>query len=212
MMPLMETKLKTIFSYVNNWLRFAEEKNAALIVLNGGLLLALISLMGKDVEIPFFIHNNIFYYRLTFFYLLNFVLFSAFGLMISLMSFLPQTKVIINTKEEKIKESDNLIFYSHIAKYDADEYLSKLHDLLEIENESSKYELAYANQIITNSKIATSKYLHFQVALWFTISSIFTPIIGYILFLLLDNTNKINKVIILIIYLSLIIIFHGVIY
>lgn len=211
-MTLMETKLKTIFSYVNNWLRFAEEKNAALIVLNCGILLALISLIGKDVEIPSFINNNIFYYRLTFFYLLNFVLFSAFGLMISLMSFLPQTKVIINTKEEKIKESDNLIFYTHIAKYDADKYLSKLHDLLEIENESSKYELAYANQIITNSKIATSKYLHFQVALWFTISSIFTPIIGYILFLLLDNTNKINKVIILIIYLSLIIIFHGVIY
>ena len=206
----METKLKTIFSYVNNWLRFAEEKNAALIVLNGALLLALISLMGKNVEIPSFIHNNIFYYRLTFFYLLNFVLFSAFGLMISLISFLPQTKVIINSKEEKIKDSDNLIFYSHIAKYDADKYLSKLHNILE--TESSKYELAYANQIITNSKIAAFKYLHFQVALWLTISSIFTPIIGYILFLQLDATNKINKIIILIIYLFFIIIFHGVIY
>ncbi|AKB85984.1 Pycsar system effector family protein [Methanococcoides methylutens] len=208
----MEKNLETIYSYVNNWLRFAEEKNAALIILNGGILFALISLKGMNLTIPSFISNNPLYYKLTIFYLLNFVLFSAFALLISLMSFLPQLNVIYNTDSGTIEDSDNLLFYSHIAKYKADIYLSKLHDLLETGNEYSKYELAYANQIITNSKIAMNKYEHFKVALWFTISSIFSPIMGYFLFYLLDSHNQKTKVSLLIVYAILSFIFYEVIY
>ena len=197
----MEDELKYIFSNVINWLRFAEEKNAALIALNGGILFATISLISKNTNIISFISADNLYSKLALFYSYNFILFVISGLLIALLSFLPQTKVIGKFVSDSPKDDDNLLFYSHIMRYDAKKYLSKLSDSHNQESKTySKSELDYADQIVINSCIATYKYLHFRVALWFTISAILSPVMGYILFFILDSTNKKIKLSILLMY------------
>lgn len=43
-------------------------------------------------------------------------------------------------------------------------------------SENYTLELAYSNQIVVNSKIAYIKFKQFDVAIWFTVTALITPI------------------------------------
>lgn len=46
----LDKKLDTIFKNVNDWLKFAEQKNAALLVLNVGLIWGISRVLPNNVE------------------------------------------------------------------------------------------------------------------------------------------------------------------
>ena len=160
----LDKKLDTIFKNVNDWLKFAEQKNAALLVLNVGLIWGVSRVLPTNVEIE----------RLN--YWLNFIGYASLILsaIACIISFMP----VLNNcwfSQGKRKKSDNCLFFGDIAKYDAESYIQLLISKFpESTIKVSSFDLDYAYQITNNAKIALTKYK------WFGVSSKIT-ILGSVL-------------------------------
>lgn len=145
--------LQQILDNVNNWLHFAEAKNAAIIAFNIAVLAALV---GSDLSKAFE------------------PLFSAIviGLMISIMysilSFKP-INIKLN-KTEKANIEENLIHFAYIASLDCDEYIKKLYGYYWGEtnidvNTVPRLEIDYCKEIVENSRITMKKQYYFKISL-----------------------------------------------
>lgn len=176
----MTDELKDIFDNVNNWLKFAEAKNATMTAGNGLVIFGVSKLiLMKDLNI-----NE---------YLLYYIYFSLFmmtlSFVVALISFMPNVKLpsyIFNNNEKK---ANNLLFFGSIMEYNEDNYLRDLKDTLGLENDNykkNKINQMYANQIIINSKIAMKKYKLFNMSLHFTLVAILSPIL-YLFFRLFND-------------------------
>lgn len=150
---ILEKRLK----HVNDWLQFAEKKNATLIALNIGIIWGLSRSLDKyDVA------------GMT-----NLVLISVgvvlliASIFVCVYSFLPVLKKDWITHETEASLNDNSLYFGDIAKYSSDEYLKLLKQRYEIKN----YKLIhahkdYSEQIVVNSKIAKHKFDMFSIAAW----------------------------------------------
>lgn len=182
----MVSTLKDIFENVNNWLKFAEAKNATLLAGNGILIFGILKTIQKlDMNI----------YLLYYIYFCI-VLFSL-SLIISLISFIPKVKIPSFLLSKETKESDNLLFYGDILKYNEKSLLIKLEEVIsknEDKEVSKKFKTMYAQQIIINSKIARNKFLFFDIAIKFTLAGIVSPIVYFLFihFFLEKEVSKIN--------------------
>jgi hypothetical protein len=97
--------------------------------------------------------------------------------MISLMSFLPRLRVPWSLPKKRIDDSDNLLFFGHIANYTVEGYLSALAKSFETGAAiPSKLEKYYAEQIIINSQISLYKFRCFTLGIWLTLSAFLTPL------------------------------------
>jgi hypothetical protein len=167
----MKSELKYIFSNVNEWLKFAETKNAALIVFSASIILAILTNITNNINI------------ILKYYIIICLIFQIISLIISLISFYPTIKIShILCKRNEISEKDNLLFYGNIFKYDEKMYLKSIFND-KVEN-TTRFELDLAKQIIINSNITLKKYKFFKLSLWFSISGIVTPIGGFLILLL----------------------------
>lgn len=152
-------KLDGILKNINEWLKFAEQKNAALLVLNCGLAWGVARLLAKQQDL-----SSIANFLNSFGYI--FVTASAIA---CLISFIPILQIPWFKAGEK-KHSDNCIFFGHIAKYKNKEYLTLLSKKLGEERQNfNDFELDLASQIVTNSEIALKKYKQFTLSSWLTI-------------------------------------------
>ncbi|MFA0630352.1 Pycsar system effector family protein [Vibrio sp. 10N.222.49.A3] len=151
---LIEEKLSAVFSNVNDWLKFAEQKNAALLVLNGGVVWGVTRVLSK-VDIL----ETISYWSA----LIGYILLVCSAL-ICIISFLP----VLDEKwfkPEEIKTTDNCFYFADIAKYSKSEYLVLLSEKLEMSNyKASPFEIDLSSQVITNAEIALDKYKKFKLA------------------------------------------------
>jgi hypothetical protein len=186
----MEDTLKDILLNVNEWLKFAEAKNAALIALNlGSIFGATTTITQSQHEIP----------QLILYYLYSFILLNGLGLFISLFSFWPQfheetlgKKIEDIVFPKKLRVKPSLLYYGLIRDYDPDMYLAKLCEFCKKEvDKCSSLELDYANQIVISSKITFRKYIYFKAALICTISAMLTPVILILSALLFKTTDYI---------------------
>lgn len=172
----MEEKLKEIFGYVNNWLNFAEAKNAAMLTVSIGVLFGLYSYIEKM--------NIIFYITL--------ILIIIISILSSILSFYPnlgKSKIkpigeFLLYIPEKFEKKDNAsekikIFYGDIAKNYSEErsfdYVKDLYkDYYKKDNMVvEKSEIDYAKEIIINSKLTVNKYRYFKFSLKLFIIFIF---------------------------------------
>jgi len=166
----MINEVKSIFDNVNNWLKFAEAKNGAIIALNATFIFGILKLgliSNKSIVII-----NYYLYLCIFMLLVSSI--------VALLSFVPQLKFIY-IKFKKISDRDNLLYFGDIAKYTPTQYSDSLKKILEVDSKNNKLYEHYINQIVINSKITWIKFKQFDIAIWFTISAILTPIGGYIL-------------------------------
>lgn len=152
-------KLDGILKNINEWLKFAEQKNAALLVLNCGLAWGIARMLTKQGELSSIANClNSFGY--------TFVIASAIT---CLISFIPILQIPWFKAGEK-SHSDNCIFFGHVAKYTSREYLTLLSKKLREERSNfNGFELDVASQIVTNSEIALNKYKQFSFSSWLTI-------------------------------------------
>lgn len=179
----MEDKIKYIFENTNNWLNFAEAKNAALLAFNVAVITAITSseLLTKSSETLVFAVSAI-------------LIISS---IMSMISFIPKTNNSVSQKVYNLtigivdeiinrifKESnnENLVFYGYISTFECsqtDEYLAKLKDSYfpNKDIEITKFEKDLAEEIIINSRITQRKYNYFKAA-------IYILVIGMILLLL----------------------------
>lgn len=158
------TKLDSVFKNVNDWLKFAEQKNAALLLLNGGMVWGVTRVLGVTKTLPdasYFL--NLIAYSLT-----------VISALICIITFLPILQQRWFKPEER-SSSDNCLFFAHSAKYEAREYLIFFVKKLGYEMDKTtftEFEIDLAKQIVKNSEIAFDKYKRFKLAAIFTIFAI----------------------------------------
>ncbi len=141
-------KRKNIFENVNFWLQFSEAKNGALLAFNGVILFSTLNLYSDYKKLPNF---DII--------VLLFLLFITVSIIITIISFFPNTKI------GQLKKDKNVIFWKTIASFSSsDEYAKAL------ETEINEIDHHVEDEIFINSKITESKYKLFKYALYATIS------------------------------------------
>lgn len=180
MSKTVSDELDGIYKIVNEWLKFAEQKNAALLVLNSGSVWG-VSLMLRNQD------------TLS----CGGVTFSALGFalifissLICVFSFIPTLyKPSYSPNLGKKSNFDNCVYFGDIAKYEESDYLALLNYKLgeEVEHSYSLFERDFASQIITNARITLAKYKKFKL------SSILT-VIGFVLFGLTALTLYAGKI------------------
>lgn len=183
----MEERLLMILNNVNYWLSFAEAKNAGLIIFNITLSIAVIGfILCNTLPVVFCI------------YFILLIIFNAMSIFFSMFSILPNTlkSSIIGNNDVDLHDFNNmnLIFYKDISKFKSHiHYIKTLYLYYENKdiqlNVINKIELDYAEEIFCNSKIVLRKYKLFNISLYCTLSSIFSPFIIFVLFYITRRTH-----------------------
>lgn len=161
-----EEQLYKIFSNVNDWLKFAEAKNAALVAFNSAAIAGIMQAYPSDNP------------DLMIFKGIMIALFSI-SICASIYTFLPVLSKTFNyqkyeeAKFETEKPKLNCLFYGHHCKITSKQLLTLLNIKAPIENQTaSNLEMDIADQIITNSEITMSKYKLFTFAGYLTFAGV----------------------------------------
>lgn len=173
----MTDQLKTIFENVNNWLKFAEAKNVILVGFCAGLFYTLL----KEISPSCFEQ-----YPIRSAYLVSLMIFTAIGAITALVSFLPLTRMKWIAEKEAPDEHDNALFFGDIQKYESAEYVVFLRKVLKYSGEATDLDHHFAEQITTNATLASKKFFLFRLAMWALIFGIVTPVVGVVLYGLID--------------------------
>ena len=173
-MEKINDRLELALSLTIDWLKFAESKNALLITANGAAIFGLFTLLRSDFD------TNIVYTI----YIYQSIAFLAFSSVFTSISFIPYTGTSNVDMKEQPMETDNLLVYTDIAKYNPKSYLKTVYAQGKVENnESTPLERDLAELIVTYSRISVRKYSLFNKGIWCTLSAIVTPIITVVIFL-----------------------------
>lgn len=153
----MEEKLWAIFRTVNTWLEFAEKKNTYLLTFVG-LQFTII----KACSLP------------TNFWLAACIITLLLSLLLCILSFFPVTRMAeyiykLTTRKRSHEDADNLLFYGHIAKYSANEYVEAMEKYLKGAIKNDKYLTDLCLQIVANSTITAEKFELFKFNFWLLI-------------------------------------------
>jgi hypothetical protein len=167
--------LTEIFKNVNEWLKFAEAKNAALLAVSAASITSIISTLLIAKAIPNSLINGL---------LLTTTLLCICALICSL-SFVPKINLehILwlqsrPSRKSRVvhKETDNFYFFGHLKKYNSTELLDALNQYYFNGCISKPYKKQYqdmARQITINAEIAFLKFRYFTFAICILIISIF---------------------------------------
>lgn len=154
----MEERLKYICGLVNDWLKFAEAKNGALVVVVCTVMVVVADHSPSSGD-SIWIRWSCF---------LGCTLLVLAGC-ISLASFIPELTFKWNATEKERSAIDNLMYFDHIAAFSAFELLEALYQAEGIPSPQRKIELDLAGQAVINAKITTRKFYQFKIASWFTL-------------------------------------------
>jgi hypothetical protein len=168
----ISAKLTTIFQNVNEWLKFAEAKNAVLLAFSGAGITAIMSLLTTTQKFLNSIHIGL---VLATSLLCICVLLCSF-------SFLPKKNLehLLQVKNKASRSynrqpTDNFYYFGDLRKYSSTQLLDALNSLYF----ESKVNLPYnrewedlATQITINSEITFLKLKLFTYALWVLIAAI----------------------------------------
>lgn len=169
-------RLIQIFNNVNDWLKFAEAKVGALI-----------AFLAATIFGSFQVCNGAQCNDFISFYIGGIIVFASIALFICLISLMPQTRLKWLWPPEKYSKTDNLFFFGHLAKYDADSLVELLIDKYKLESDNKEMELDIANQIIQNSLIANKKYKYFNFSMMVIISGIIGLPVIYLATIILNK-------------------------
>jgi hypothetical protein len=166
-------KLISIFQIVNDWLKFAETKNAVLLAFSGAAITAIVTYLSAASSTPRSLQIG----------LLSSVFLFCISSLVCAASFLPKTDLekLVWLREKpsrksaySLKETDNFYHCNDLRKYSSIELLTSINKLYfedQIKLPYKKEDLDLANQIIINSEIASIKFRFFVIALWSLIFS-----------------------------------------
>jgi len=152
----VDTRLLIILNMVGDWLKFAEAKNAGLVVLTGTGITAILTLLtgdrnpGRPVELG----------------LIWTEIFLSLSLLLATYSFLPKLLPPVDTTMEPADSQApaNYYFYGDLAKCASSDMLIAAIAGERREYPPSESDRYLANQIIANSRIATRKFRIFSLS------------------------------------------------
>ncbi|KOF03068.1 hypothetical protein OB69_06935 [Roseivirga seohaensis subsp. aquiponti] len=160
-------QLYQVFNNVNDWLKFAEAKNAMLIAFNGASIFGIIKLLSLD-----FVSNSRFIEN----YLLFVIISLIFSTVNCLISFAPRVKIIKGGFYDSGKVP-NVLFFEYLKGKNNLEIIEEVTGDRDKENYTT-LQKDIAEQIKQNSIIASRKYSHFTISVWITISAYITVILA----------------------------------
>lgn len=166
--------LLEMLTNTNEWLRFAEAKNGAVVALNSAIGMAAIAIYADATKVGCLV-NAIFFSSMI-------ALFLAVA--VALLSFAPILKATTLPAKKAIT-SGNLFFFGNTARMNQETLLNLIAGSLENDPSPSEIEKDIANQVLINSRITTRKFLLFEISMWLTLSALITPPIAIILFWIL---------------------------
>ncbi|WNY26380.1 Pycsar system effector family protein [Methanolapillus ohkumae] len=156
-------------------LKYAEAKNTIIVTLLGALVVGGFRIYNETPYRP----------DIATFYFWNFILFAVIAITVSLSSFMPNVKLQYLYKGKDPAESDSLVYYEHISKYDVESYLTAINRrYFDSEATPGNLDFDVAAQLIINSRSAYRKYSISYYAIVFSIFAILTPVVGIIYFFL----------------------------
>jgi len=150
---------------VNDWLKFAEAKNGVLIGLDEVMIFGVIQAFIADKSPLKEFHYSV----------CIVVLLITLSLLLALTSFLPKLQLTHFVHGSPCPESDNLLYFGHIAKYSPDLFFiefSKFFEGNDQELVGEQTQKQYIGQIVMNSQITMRKFGHFNYAVWATACAI----------------------------------------
>lgn len=157
----MEERLKYVVGLVNDWLRYAETKNAGLLVASGTLLKLATDHFPPRTDGPVIFYGALLGCGCM-----------VLSVIVCLLSFLPALKFEWLVSKRARSAKHNLFYFRHIAMFSAFDYLTALYQAEGLTDAKRKVEIDLAGQIVINSKIATRKFLEFSAALWISVVGI----------------------------------------
>lgn len=158
----MELRLLTMLQLVNDWLVFAEAKNAGLVALVGASMTAILTILSLSLDIPTIISAALVWCAV----------FLSVGLILSLFSFIPSRSPHIEIEPSgKVAPPGlgNVYYYGDLAAFPTGEALIRSviqkHDLgPSCSKSGSAACIDLALQVIINARIATRKFKLFAIA------------------------------------------------
>jgi hypothetical protein len=171
----MENRLLTILTQVNEWLQFAEAKNAGLVALDVIALTAIVSVLpSTEVEIAEPVAAG----------LLAAGLLLVLSLAISLWSFIPRSNrlKVVRAASRSSPRSSNLFFYGDVCGYQPDQFAAEVarrYDRIE-DYDAAQHPLHVdiAGQIVANSRITVAKNENFRVAVIVALLAFAAAVVG----------------------------------
>ena len=151
----MEDRLKYILDLCIEWVKYAEKKNAALLMAASGLVLALAGHFPDKAS-----SSGI---RACLWIGCVSLVLSA---LICLVSFIPKIEFPWIASRRKTTSEDNLFFFGHIAEYSAAQFVDALYRGEGLQPAANKLQLDLAGQIIVNARISLNKFQLFTVSTW----------------------------------------------
>ena len=158
-----EEQLYRIFNNVNDWLKFAEAKNAMLIAFNSASIYGISQVL--DLEL---IKNNSF----CKYYLFVVIIIMIFSTITSLISFAPKVKILDGGWYSPSNKS-NVLFYEYLKTRTNVQIIEEVTGIANTNN-FAKIELDLAEQIRQNSIVTSRKYSYFTIAVWLIIAAYIT--------------------------------------
>jgi hypothetical protein len=164
----VEAKLLSLFTSVNDWLKFAETKHGGIIVFSGAAITAIVSLSVGNLSIPHYWKTGLFVGSIIL----------GLTTLVSLWSFLPRTNLekILKKKKAPPVETDNLYFFSHVYKYSAAELIDSITHSYMTHSDcylcQTRNNLDIAAQVIANAYITAYKLRLFTIAVWLAFSGL----------------------------------------
>ena len=171
---------RQILSSVNEWLMFAEAKNAILASVSSLALWSLIRLVViEDLTQAIKI------------YITSLILFLSFSLIIALISFLPVLHYKFIIPKSKNKQHRNLLYFDYLSKLSKRELLTQYYSAKGDPNAAyGEIESMYAEQIIMNARITTAKFKIFRYGVSAVLLGVLTPFIGVFLLYFINNSRS----------------------
>lgn len=155
-----------VLGQVNDWLKYAEVKNGALLTINGALILGVHQMLDWHDQRPGLL--DAFTWMATAFF--------ATSMLVGLASFYARTKTFGFDIEQATGDgATNALYYGHLADMTRSEVLTRLIDGYDPATPNRHLD-DLADQIIINSKIARRKFALFNCALMLTIAAAVTPV------------------------------------
>ena len=161
-------ELRNTLESVNDWLKFAEAKNAVVVAASGFALWASLRLT---------LSTETGCYTSTYFAILSAFLLAGF--VTALLSFLPILNYRWIAPTPNKMANGNLLYFGHLATLSKKQVLDAYTKATESREADIKaiHEM-FAEQIIVNSRIALAKYAMFEFAIKVILVGVLTPVIA----------------------------------
>lgn len=176
----VETRLLTILEMVNEWLQFAEAKNAGLVALDGLALAAILAIL-PSAEAPVAITAG----------LVGASLLLLVSLGVSLWSFLPRGDLgkLVSAVGRRPRATDNLYYFGDVCAYRPDQLageIARRYDKIrDYEPAQHPAHVDIASQVIANSRITVVKNRCFTAATWIALLALGVAAAGVVVALAL---------------------------